>query len=88
MKNNSVLGGVTSCSGVFACMVRARAKRLLRLKAAIMEFDDRGIGKTSMFSCTRASVSGRREVGDGYPKTEDSEFIHRHLRFGAGYHLE
>jgi hypothetical protein len=66
------LGGVT---GALASMVRARIKRLSRLKAVILELKGRGIGKASMLSCTRASLFGHREVGDGYSKTEDSEFI-------------
>lgn len=65
-------GGVI---GVFVFMVRVRIKRLLRLKVVIFEFKGRGIGKVSMFFCIRVLLFGYREVGDGYLKIEDLEFI-------------
>lgn len=75
------LGGVSGCPGVFASVVRARIRKLMRLKAAALELKGRELGKASMLSCTRPSLLGHREVGgwggqgNSYPKTKDSEFI-------------
>lgn len=39
------LGGVSGCPGVFASMVRARIRKLMRLKAAALELKGRELGK-------------------------------------------